>query len=150
MAMPTSVALGAPRGSGILKRLASAVVLLPVFLLIVVKAPGWMFNTLVVVASVAALWELMRMFERGGRPAYGRLGVVAGTAVTASFGAARMLDPMTLPALTLALAVGAILAAPLWHRTPATEPAANTLLAVLYIGWLLGYAILLHHTSALG
>src|SRR5437899_1527210 len=46
MAMPTSVALGAPRGSGILKRLLSALVLLPVFLLIVVKAPGWMFNTL--------------------------------------------------------------------------------------------------------
>ena len=52
-----------------LKRVASAVVLLPVFLLIVVKAPGWLFNALVVVASAAALWELARMFEqaRAGR-----------------------------------------------------------------------------------
>ncbi len=45
-----------------LKRLLSALVLLPVFLLIVIKAPGWMFNTLVVLASAAALWELIRLF----------------------------------------------------------------------------------------
>ena len=34
--------------------------------------------------------------------------------------------------------------APLWDEVPATEPAANTLLAILYVGWLLGYGILLH------
>ena len=50
-----------------LKRLLSALVLLPVFLLIVIKAPGWMFNTLVVLASAAALWELVRLFEQAGR-----------------------------------------------------------------------------------
>jgi phosphatidate cytidylyltransferase len=147
---PTDVALGAARGPALLKRLASAGVLLPVFLLIVVKAPGWMFNTLVVVASAAALWELMRLFEHGGRPVYRWLGVVAGTAVTVSFGAARLLDPMTLPALVLALAVGIVLAAPVWARTSATESAANTLLAIMYVGFLLGYGILLHHTSPIG
>jgi phosphatidate cytidylyltransferase len=147
---PTDVTLGPARGPALLKRLASAGVLLPVFLLIVVKAPGWMFNTLVVVASAAALWELMRLFEQGGRPAYRWLGVVAGTAVTASFGAARLLDPMTAPALVLALAVGIVLAAPVWARTPATESAANTLLAIMYVGFLLGYGILLHHTSPIG
>jgi phosphatidate cytidylyltransferase len=145
-----NVALGAARGPALLKRLASALVLLPVFLLIVVKAPGWMFNALVVVASAAALWELMRLFEQGGRPAYRRLGVVAGTALTASFAAARLFDPMTLPALVLALAVGIVLAAPLWDRTPATEPAAHTLLAIMYVGFLLGYGILLHQTSPIG
>jgi len=51
-----------------LKRLLSALVLLPVFLLIVIKAPGWMFNTLVVLASAAALWELVRLFEQAGSP----------------------------------------------------------------------------------
>jgi phosphatidate cytidylyltransferase len=147
---PAHVALPAAGRPALLKRLASAVVLLPVFLLIVVKAPGWTFNALVVVASAAALWELMRMFEQGGRPAYRTLGVVAGTAVTAAFGASRVLDPMTLPALVLALAVAAVLSAPLWDGAPATEPAANTLLAVMYVGWLLGYGILLHHTSPIG
>jgi phosphatidate cytidylyltransferase len=146
---PARVGLPAGRPA-LLKRVASAGVLLPVFLLIVVKAPGWMFNALVVLASAAALWELMRMFEQGGRPAYRNLGVIAGTALTASFAAAGMLQPMTLPALVLALAVGAVLSAPIWDRAPATEPAANTLLAILYVGWLLGYGILLHHTSTIG
>jgi phosphatidate cytidylyltransferase len=146
----SNVALGFARRPAMLKRVASALVLLPVFLLIVVKAPGWIFNILVVVASAAALWELMRLLEQGGRPGYRWLGVVAGTAVTAAFGASRLLDPMTLPALVLALAVGVVLAAPVWHREPATEPAANTLLAILYVGWLLGYGILLHHTSPIG
>lgn len=136
---------------GLLKRLVSALILLPVFMVIVVNAPGWMFNILVVIASAAALWELVRMFEHAGRPVYKWLGVVGGTALTAAFGASRILDPLVLPTLVLTLAVGAILAASVWSgRAPATEPVANTLLAVLYVGWLLGYGILLHHTSPLG
>src|SRR5437899_11822507 len=111
MAMPTSVALGAPRGSGMLKRLLSALVLLPVFLLIVIKAPGWMFNTLVVIASAAALWELVRLFEQAGRPVDRGLALVAGVADPAPFGASRTLDPLALPALSLLLAVAAVLAA---------------------------------------
>ena len=147
---PATVAVPAAGRLALLKRLASAVVLLPVFLLIVVKAPDFLFNALVVLASAVALWELMRLFEQGGRPVYRVLGVTAGIAVTASFAAARMIDPTTLPAFALALAVGAVLSAPLWDRTPSTEPAANTLLAILYVGWLLGYGILLHHTSPIG
>ena len=147
---PATVALPSAGRPALLKRLASAVVLLPVFLLIVVKAPAWMFNALVVVASAAALWELVRLLEQGGRPVYRTLGVIAGTALTASFAAAHMLQPTTLPALVLALAVGVVLSAPLWDPAPSTEPAANTLLAILYIGWLLGYGILLHDTSPFG
>lgn len=148
--VPASLALDAAQRAALLKRLGSALVLLPVFLLIVVKAPGWMFNALVVVASAAALWELMRLFEQGGRPAYRWLGLMGGTAVTAAFGASRLLDPLALPAFTLALVVGVVLTASVWRGTPATEPAANTLFAILYVGWLLGYGILLHHTSPLG
>lgn len=152
MAAPTSLFLPSGLGRpGLLKRLVSALVLLPVFMVIVVNAPGWVFNILVVLASAAALWELARMFEQAGRPVYKWLGVAGGTALTAAFGASRLLDPLLLPVLVLTLAVGAILAAPVWQgRTPATESAANTLLAVLYVGWLLGYGILLHHTSPLG
>ncbi|HEY3099723.1 MAG TPA: phosphatidate cytidylyltransferase [Methylomirabilota bacterium] len=150
MAVPTSVALDTPRKSGLLKRLLSALVLLPVFLLIVIKAPGWMFNTLVVVASAAALWELVRLFEQAGRPVDRGLALVAGVAVTASFATARLVDPFVLPVFSLLMAVLAVLAAPVWRGTPDVARSANTLLAVTYIGWLLGFGILLHHTSALG
>jgi phosphatidate cytidylyltransferase len=148
--MPTSVVLEAPRGSGMLKRLLSALVLLPVFLLIVVKAPGWMFNTLVVIASAAALWELVRLFEQAGRPVDRGLALVAGVGVTASFGASRLLEPLALPAFSLMMVVVAVLAAPVWRGTPDMARSANTLLAVTYVGWLLGFGILLHHTSLFG
>jgi phosphatidate cytidylyltransferase len=145
-----SLPLGAAWGPAMLKRVASALVLLPVFLLIVVKAPGWMFNTLVVVASAAALWELVRLLERGGRPVFGWLGLGGGVAVTAAFAASRVLDPLTLPVMMLVLAVGVISMMPVVQGEPATEAVANTLLVVLYVGWLLGFGILLHHTSPLG
>lgn len=148
---PAAVLVGGVRRAALLKRLASAVVLLPVFLLIVVKAPGWMFNAVVVLASAGALVELTRLLEQGDRPVYRRLGVLAGVAVTTAFGASRTLEPMLLPAVVLTVAAGVVLSAALWRSgPPAIEPAANTLLAVIYVGWLLGYGILLHHTSPLG
>lgn len=143
--------VGGARRPALLKRLASALVLLPVFLLIVVKAPGWMFNLLVVLASAAALWELTRMLEQGGRPVERWLAVLGGVAVTAAFAASRLLDPLALPTVVLTVVAGLVLAAPLRRPGPPTlEPTANTLLAVLYVGWLLGYGILLHHTSPRG
>jgi phosphatidate cytidylyltransferase len=148
---PAGMLVAGPRRPALLKRLASAVVLLPVFLLIVVKAPDWMFSVVVVLASWAALWELTRLLEQGGRPVHRRLGIGAGVAVTAAFGASGMLEPLTLPMLVLTVAAGVILAAPLWRSgTPTVEPAANTLLAVMYVGWLLGYGILLHQGSVVG
>jgi phosphatidate cytidylyltransferase len=147
---PTTVALDAPRGSGMLKRLLSALVLLPVFLVIVIKAPGWMFNSLVVVFSAAALWELLRLFEQAGRPVDRGLGLVAGVAVTASFGASRLLEPNALPVFALMMSLIAVLAAPVWRGTPDVERSVNTLFCILYVGWLLGFGILLHHASPLG
>ena len=133
-----------------LRRLVSALVLLPIFLLIVVKAPAFLFNLLVVVFSARALWELTRMLEQAGRPVQRRLGILAGVAVTASFAGSRLLDPLLLPMVVVTLAIGVIVAVPIFRGTPAIEPAANTLLAVMYVGWMLGYGILLHHTSPHG
>ena len=134
-----------------MRRLASVVVLLPLFLLIVIKAPAYLFNALVVLASATALWELTRLLEHGGRPVFRMLGVVAGSAVTAAFAASGMLPPFALPTAVLTAAVLVVLAAAIWRgSTPSTEPAANTLLAVLYVGWLLGYGILLHQASPRG
>jgi phosphatidate cytidylyltransferase len=146
-ALPAGATLGALGGGGMLRRVASTLVLLPVFLLVLIQAPAYVFDALVVAASAIALWELTRMLQAGGRPVYRALAVVAGGAVTASFAATgRTADPFVLPSFALAVAVAAVLAAPLArHVAPATEPAANTLLAILYIGWLLGYGIVLQH-----
>jgi phosphatidate cytidylyltransferase len=139
-----------PRAPAMLKRLASAVVLLPIFLLIVVKAPAALFSALVVAAAAAALWELVRMLERAGRPVDRWLALGAGTAVTAAFAASRQLEPLALPTFTLLLAVVAVLVVPVWRGRPDLERAAYTLFAVMYVGWLLGFGILLHHTSPAG
>jgi phosphatidate cytidylyltransferase len=150
MAAPGSLTLDTPRRSAMVKRLASALVLLPVFLLIVIKAPAFLFNALVIIASACALWELLRLFEQAGRPVDRWLALVTGVGVTASFAASRILDPLALPVFSLAMAVVAVLSAPVWRGTPDVDRAANTLLAVMYVGWLLGFGILLHHTSPLG
>jgi phosphatidate cytidylyltransferase len=151
-ALPSGVALRALGDDGMVRRLASAVVLLPVFVLILMQAPAYLFDALVVAASALALWELTRLLELGGRAVHRMPAVVAGAALTAAFAAAsRTPDPFVVPAFVLAVVVAAVLAAPLWRpAAPATEPAANTLLAVLYIGWLLGYAILLQHSVPSG
>jgi phosphatidate cytidylyltransferase len=134
----------------LLKRLASAVVLLPVFLLIVVKAPPYLFYVVVVIFSAAALCELVRLLESTGRPVERALALVAGPAVTASFAASSVLEPLTVPVFALMMAVVAVLVAPVWRGTPDLERVAYTLLAILYVGWLLGFAILLHQTSPFG
>jgi phosphatidate cytidylyltransferase len=149
--VPAGFLAGSARRPGLLKRLASVIVLLPVFLLIVIKAPGWMFSALVVLASAAALWELTRILEQAGRPLHRRLGVIAGVAVTAAFAGSSPTAPLAFPVVALTVAAGVILAAPLGRPgPPAMEAVANTLLVVIYVGWLLGYGILLHHTSPRG
>ena len=133
-----------------IRRLLSALVLLPVFVLIVVRAPAILFTALVVLFSARALWELTRMLELSGRPVERWLAIGAGVVLTASFGVTGMADPLLVPTLVLTLAAGAILAAPVFRGRPAIEPAANTLLSVMYVGWLLGYGILLHQSPARG
>lgn len=150
IAAAAGLAFDVPRAPAMLKRLASAVVLLPIFLLIVVKAPAALFSALVVAAAAAALWELVRMLERAGRPVDRWLALGAGTAVTAAFAASRQLEPLALPTFTLLLAVVAVLVVPVWRGRPDLERAAYTLFAVMYVGWLLGFGILLHHTSPAG
>jgi phosphatidate cytidylyltransferase len=141
------VAVTTPRAPGfstaLVKRALTAVVGIPLFVWVVVGAPRWVFALLVVALSGVAAWELMRMFERAGRPGYMRLAVVGTAAVTASF-ATPGLTAIVLTPIVFTLAVVVILSAPVWaDAVPAVEPVAATLLAVTYIGWLLGYGLLL-------
>lgn len=144
-------------GRLLLRRVITAAVAVPALVWVVAGAPSWMFQLLVVAASAISCRELARMFAHAGRPVYRRLGVAAGAALTASFAvpaysvessAPSMLGGSA-PVVVLTAAVLLILSAPLWSGTvPATEPAANTLLGVGYVGWLLGYAIALHAGAA--
>jgi phosphatidate cytidylyltransferase len=134
----------------VIKRLASTLVLLPLFVLLLTRAPDYLFDALVVAASAIALWELTRLLEGAGRPVHRRLAIVAGAMTTAAFGIAGD-RPFAAPVFVLSVTVLAILTAALGRgAAPSVEPAANSLLAVMYIGWLLGYGILLHHASARG
>jgi phosphatidate cytidylyltransferase len=133
------------------KRIASSIVLIPVFVWVTSGAPAWVFQLLVVAASAVACRELARMFERTGRPIATWLTVGVGAALTASFATSlyaglgidgRAARWMPTPELALLIGVGLICSAPLWSSgRPLVESTANTLFGAIYIGWLLGYAI---------
>lgn len=123
------------------KRLLTAAVGIPLSVLVIEAAPRWVLGLLVVGLSAVAAWELARLFERAGRPGYTWLAVVGAAGVTASFGTPGF--PATAVAVfTAALALA--LSLPVWMTAPpAVEPVAVTVLAIAYVGWSLGYGLLL-------
>jgi len=138
----------APAISPAWKRVASSIVLIPVFVWITTGAGAWVFQLLVVAASAVACRELARMFQRTGRPIGTWLTVGVGAALTASFATSLYTAPdgsgrwMPTPELALLVGVGVICSAPLWSAgRPLVESTANTLFGAVYVGWLLGYAI---------
>ena len=139
------------------KRVGSAVVLIPIFVWVTTGAPTWVFQLLVIAASVAACLELARMFERTGRPISTRLTVGVGGALTASFATSlyaslgddgKSLRWVPTPELALVVGILLICSAPLWTSgRPVVESTANTLFGAIYVGWLLGYAIWLQNRA---
>ena len=133
------------------KRVASSVVLIPVFVWVTTMASAWVFQLLVIAASAVACYELARMFERTGRAISPWLTVGVGAALTASFATSLYatvgddgspLHWMPTPELVLLIGVGVVCSAPLWSAgRPVVESTANTLFGAVYVGWLLGYAI---------
>ena len=120
------------------KRALTAAVGIPLFVWIVLAAPRWVFVLLVVALSAAAAWEIMRLFERAGRPGYAALGVAGTAIVTASF------EFPGFTALVLTVAVAVTLSAPIWTDSAGgLDKVTATLLPVVYVGWLLGHGILL-------
>ncbi len=124
------------RGAALLRRVLSTVVLLPIFVGIVMVGPVWLFGATVVLVSAVAQWEFTGMFERAGVRAFRWLGLVAGTAVTASFA----LPVSERVAFTAVLLV--VLLSALWRPRGARiawEAPAVTLFGICYVNWLLGY-----------
>jgi CDP-diglyceride synthetase len=74
-----------PRSAGLLKRVLSTLILLPVFLAIVMAGPVWLFGATVVLVAALGQWEFTGMFERAGIRTHRWLGLGAGIALTSSF-----------------------------------------------------------------
>lgn len=132
------------------KRVATAIVAVPLFVLMVLRGPGWVFEIFVLAVVAAAVWELTRMFAHAGTPAYGRLGVVTTVALAASFAfpSHSPLGPATHPLAVVTAAVVVVLSAPVvLGARPTIEPVTRTLLVIFYIGWTLGHAIWLHRAG---
>lgn len=135
-------------GRALGRRVASAAIVLPVFVWVVLVAPAWLFAVLVLAVIGLAMWELTRLHARAGQPVHGWLGPALGVAVAASFALPAEAPTALVPGaslLCLTAAIALFLAAPLWRPgRPAIEPGALGLLGVLHVGWFLGHAILLH------
>lgn len=132
----------------LLARVVTSLILIPLFVWLVIRAHGWYFAALVCGVATLALWELLRLFEQAGQPGYRRLGLVLGGALIASFevGHPAVSGPFTLPALVLGAAAGIVLSAPVFERRASSQAPATTLLALVYVSWLLGHALLLHRS----
>ena len=135
--MPSADAAGGGRAAALAKRVASTLVLLPVFVAIVVAGPVWLFGVIVVLAAALGQWEFTGMFQRAGVPCYRWLGLAGGILVTAGF---------ALPGpehVVLTVVVLGVLAAGLWSSDVgrvAWQPTAVTMLGICYVNWLLGHA----------
>jgi phosphatidate cytidylyltransferase len=138
MAAATSIARGdAVPATSAVRRVASAVVLIPLVVWATLAGPELLFHAVVVALAAAAAWELGRMFERSGRATNRWLDAVLSAFVVAAF----LVPEGTLLVLSTAILIA--LVAPLVRRTAlGTDATATTLLAVTYCGWLLGHAIL--------
>jgi phosphatidate cytidylyltransferase len=133
------------RSASLVKRLASTLVLLPVFVWVVVLAPTWVFAALVVLVGALGQWEFGRMFGRAGAQPFTAVGLAGGLLVTASFLGREAVAP------ALSAVILAVFLAGLARRGGlllAWEPVALTLLGVLYVNWLLGHALWLRALPA--
>lgn len=144
-----AASLTAPRPGSMaafLARVVTSLVLIPLFVWLVIRAHGWYFAALVCAVAMVALWELLRLFEHAGQPAYRRLGLVLGGGLITSFevGNPNANGPFTLPGLVLGVAAAIVLSAPVLERRASGQASAGTLLALVYVSWLLGHALLLH------
>ncbi|MGH9477684.1 MAG: phosphatidate cytidylyltransferase [Terriglobales bacterium] len=124
-----------------MKRVATALVLIPVVLAVIVWAPAWLFAGLTAVVALLAGREVMGLAEATGLRPYRWVAMAAIGATVLVLG----LDPTWMERYGLALLVGivvAVLLAALAHARPG--PAGNlggagaTLLAVAYPGLMLG------------
>ncbi len=125
-------------GITLAKRIGSGVLFVPFFIWLTAGAPAWAFSAFVVLVGALGQWEFTRMFLRVGVPVSPWLGLLAGVALTASFGlpGASSWVLTAVVAGLLGAGLGSTRALP-----PRWDGASLTLLGVCYVNWLLGHAI---------
>jgi len=129
-------ARAASRSAGLLKRVLSTLVLLPVFLAIVMAGPLWLYGATIVAIAAAGQWEFTGMFDRAGLRTHRLVGLAGGVLVTASFAL-----PVSGRGVFTLVLLG-VLASSLWRspgRRVAWEPLVITVFGICYVNWLLGY-----------
>lgn len=130
---------------GLVRRLLSTLILLPLFVWMVADGSVWVFGAVMVLAGALGQWEFTGMFERAGVRTFRLLGLVGGSLVTASF-ALPVSERVVFTAVLLALLAVGLLRPP--AARPAWEPVAVTLFGVCYVNWLLGYTFWLRDLEA--
>ena len=121
------------------QRVLSALVGIPVLVVLVAWGPAWLYTVLVLLFAVGAQLELYRMFAEAGVEADRLAGLVLGALVVLAFAG----RPVLLP---LALSLAGIVVVALGLRRDAGAERAwagvtLTLLGVCYCAWLLGHAV---------
>jgi phosphatidate cytidylyltransferase len=125
-------------GAGLLKRVLSALVLLPVFLAIVTVGPIWLFVVTIVAVGAAGQWEFTGMFQRAGVRISRVVALLGGVVVTASFALP------THEGVAFTLVLLAVFTALLWRPRGAPvawQPLAITVFGICYVNWLLGFSV---------
>jgi phosphatidate cytidylyltransferase len=124
-----------------LKRLISALCILPPLVLIVHIGSPFHFLLLITVVVVLALVEFYRMLSAKGFPCWGSLGIACGGALPLTF----YLDGIAHHGAVAAMVLLSFLVGLFTRQAVVTsvQSIALTLLGVFYIGWLLSYVLLL-------
>jgi phosphatidate cytidylyltransferase len=128
-----------------LKRLISALCILPPLVLIVRFGSSFHFLLLLTGVIGLGLLEFYRMLSAKGLPCWRWLGVASGMALPLAFYIGGMANPAAVAAIIiLALMIGLFARQEL---VTSVQSLAFTLLGVFYVGWLLSYVLLLRLLS---
>ena len=124
-----------------MKRIVSALLILPPFVLLVHYGSPFHFLILVTLVVGLALVEFYRMLAAKGFPCWGWLGVTCGGALPLAFYSGDLANQAAVAAIVLlSFLVGLFTRQEL---VTSVQSIAFTLLGVFYVGWLLSYVVLL-------
>lgn len=124
-----------------MKRLISALCILPPLVLIVHSGPPFYFLLLVTVVAVLALVEFYRMLSAKGFPCWRWLGIACGGALPLTFYVGGIANHGAVAAMVLLSFLVGLFARQ--ELVTSVQSLAFTLLGMFYVGWLFSYVLLL-------
>jgi phosphatidate cytidylyltransferase len=128
-----------------MSRILTALVAVPLLLLVILKGPAWLFLGLALVFALASYWELSRLASKVGWSLFAAGYPLVALSVTAFYPGFPGLEETALAAV-LVIGLAAV-----FTREPGRETlgsVAATIFAILYAGGLLGTAVGLRMTAS--